>query len=194
MISQHDFRSNRKGIGTVFGMVFFILIVVLVMASLIVILNQNTGLEQTTVQAKQLDLDRYTELQTVSVNDPETAVLNGVVYLSCTVSDNGTLPVQLDRLWIRDVSYGNRLANISLTPSIILQPGSNSYFFKYLAVAGSSYSDQFIVWFITARGNTISDYPNINQFNGITLTGTFPGVADINSTYQTDSNPHAAVS
>ena len=185
MISQHNFRSNRRGIGTVFGMIFFILIVVLVMASLIVILNQNTGLEQTTVQAKQLDLDRYTELQTVSINNPETAVLNGVVYLSCTVSDNGTLPVQLDRLWIRDVSTGTT-GNIALTPSVVLQPGSNSYFFKYLAVAGSSYSDQFIIWFITARGNTISDYPNINQFNGITLTGTFPGVADINSTYQTN--------
>ncbi|MGA3291515.1 MAG: IPT/TIG domain-containing protein, partial [Candidatus Bathyarchaeia archaeon] len=188
MISPHNFRRNRKGIGTIFGMVFFILIVMLVFSSLVIVLNQNTGLEQTTNQAKQLDLDRYTELETVSINNPETAVLNNVVYLSCTVSDNGTLPVQLDRLWIRDVSTGT-VGNIALTPSVDLQPGSNSYFFKSLAVSGSSYSDQFIVWFITARGNTISDYPNINQFNGISLTGTFPGVASINSTYQTSSTP-----
>ena len=86
------FRSNRKGIGTIFGMVFFILIVVIVFASFLVILNQNTGLEQTTVQAKQLDLDRYTELSTVSVTNPEIIVLNHVVYISCSITNNGTLP------------------------------------------------------------------------------------------------------
>ena len=57
-----NFQRNRKGIGTVFGMVFFLLIVMVVFASFMVILNQNTSLEQTTIQAKQLDLDRYTEL------------------------------------------------------------------------------------------------------------------------------------
>ena len=188
MISRRDFGRNRKGIGTVFGMVFFILIVMIVIASLMVILNQNTGLEQTTIQAKQLDLDRYTELETVSINNPETAVLNNVVYVSCSVSDNGTLPVELDRFWIRDVNTGT-VNNIAVTPSVTLQPGASTYYFNYLSIAGSSYSDQFIIWFVTARGNSISDYPNINKFNGIMLSGSFPGVADMNSTYQTNSTP-----
>ncbi len=76
MILRHNFQRNKKGIGTVFGMVFFLLIVMVVFASFVIILSQNTGLEQTTIQAKQLDLDRYTELQTVSIANPETAVLN----------------------------------------------------------------------------------------------------------------------
>ena len=64
-------------------MVFFLLIVMVVFASFVIILNQNTGLEQTTINAKQMDLDRYTELQTVSIANPETAVLNNVVYMQC---------------------------------------------------------------------------------------------------------------
>ena len=182
MISQHNLRRNKKGIGTVFGMVFFILIVVIVMASLLVILNQNTGLEQTTIQAKQVDLDRYTELETVSVSNPETAVLNGAVYISCSITDNGTLPAQLVRLWIQDQTTGT-VGNVLLSPSINLQPGSSINYFNFANVAGSSYTDQFSFWFVTERGNLISAYPSINQFNGIGSITTFPGVTDTNSTY-----------
>ncbi len=49
-------------------MVFFLLIVMVVFASFVIVLNQNTGLEQTTIKAKQMDLDRYTELTTVSIS------------------------------------------------------------------------------------------------------------------------------
>ena len=103
-------------------MVFFLLIVMVVFASFVIILNQNTGLEQTTIQAKQLDLDRYTELTTVSISDPEIAVLNHVVYVGCSITNNGTLPTQLVRLWIKDITQ-NTVGNIIMTPSIILQPG-----------------------------------------------------------------------
>ena len=49
---------NNKGIGTVFGMVFFLLIVMIVFASFIIILNQNTGLQQTVMQTNQLDQNK----------------------------------------------------------------------------------------------------------------------------------------
>lgn len=182
MTSHLNLTRNKKGIGTVFGMVFFILIVVIVFASFIIVLTQNTGLEQTTIQAKQIDLDRYTELETVSITNPETAVLNNVVYLSCSITNNGTLPTELTRLWIKDITTG-AICNVALTPSIVLQPPSNIYYFKSATVAGSSGSDQFAFWFITTRGNSISAYPNINQFNGIVPSGTFPGVTNTNSTY-----------
>ena len=84
MNSHRNLRRSNSGIGTVFGMVFFLLIVMVVFASFVIILNQNTSLEQTTIQAKQLDLDRYTELTTVSVTNPEIAVLNHVVYIGCS--------------------------------------------------------------------------------------------------------------
>ena len=183
-----NFQRNNKGIGTVFGMVFFLLIVMVVFASFMIVLNQNTGLEQATVQAKQLDLDRYTELQTVSVANPETAVLNNVVYISCLLADNGTLPSEFVRLWIKDITL-NTTGNTLMAPTIILQPGSSTYYFNSTYVANAGPYDQFSFWFVTARGNTISAYPDINQFNAITSIGTFPGVSSINSTYSGNSTP-----
>ena len=188
MTLLHRFIRAKKGIGTVFGMVFFILIVAIVFASFIIILNQNTGLEQTTAQAKQMDLDRYTELQTVSVTNPETAVLNNTVYLTCSVTDNGTLPTELVRLWIKDLTSGT-VGNVLVNPVITLQPGGSTYYFNSIKVANSSNYDKFIFWFISERGNSISAYPSINQFNAITPTGSFPGVTNVNSTYTGNQTP-----
>jgi hypothetical protein len=155
-------------------MVFFLLIVMVVFASFMIILNQNTGLEQTTIQAKQLDLDRYTELETVSITNPETAVLNNVVYLLCDITNNGTLPTELVRLWIRDITNGT-VGNIILSPSLVLQPGSSTEYFKSVPVLNASSNDQFSIWFETTRGNQISAYPNINQFSGISIIGASSG-------------------
>jgi hypothetical protein len=188
MFLHLNLKRNNKGIGTVFGMVFFLLIVMVVFASFIIVLTQNTGFEQTTVQAKQLDLDRYAELQTMSVANPETAVNNHLVYVSCTITNNGTLPTELVRLWIRDITQ-NTTGNTELSPSIMLQPGSSTNYFNFSYVANSQIYDQFSFWFITTRGNIISAYPNLNQFQGIVTNSTFPGVTDINSTYSGDQTP-----
>ncbi len=169
-------------------MVFFLLIVMIVFASFMIVLNQNTGLEQTTIQAKQLDLDRYTELQTVSITNSETAVLNNKVYLLCDITNNGTLPTELVRLWIRDIT-NNTVGNVLLSPSLVIQPGSSIEYFKSVPVLNASNYDQFAFWFISTRGNTISAFPETNQFNGLVQDGNFPGVNAVNSTYATTSTP-----
>ena len=127
---HHNLRRNKNGIGTVFGMVFFLLIVMVVFASFVIILNQNTGLEQTTIQAKQLDLDRYIELTTVFITNPQIAVSNSQVYISCTITNTGTLPTELVRLWIRD-NTTDTFGNTKISPSIILQPGSSTQYFNF---------------------------------------------------------------
>ena len=185
---HHNLRRNNKGIGTVFGMVFFLLIVMVVFASFIIILNQNNGLEQTTTQAKQLDMDRYTELTTVSIMNPEVATLNNRVYMTCSIADNGTLPAQLVRLWIEDMTNGT-VGNLTISPPIVLQPGTTIQYFNSVNVANVSSSDQFSFWFITTRGNVISEYPDTNQFNSIPSLGAFPGVTSVNSTYATNQTP-----
>ena len=131
-----NFRSSKRGIGTVFGMVFFLLIVMIVFASFMIILSQNTSLEQTTMQAKQMDLDRYTELTTVSVANPEIAVLNNVVYISCSITNNGTLPTQLVRLWIKDITQ-NTIGSTSMSPTVTLQPGSSTTYFNQAHVGNA---------------------------------------------------------
>ncbi len=168
-------------------MVFFLLIVMVVFASFVIILTQNTSLEQTTVQAKQLDLDRYTELTTVLITNPQIAVSNSQVYISCTITNTGTIPSELVRLWIKD-NTTDTFGNTKISPSIILQPGSSIQYFNFSYVVNSRPVDLFSFWFITTRGNSISAYPNTNQLNILPPVGTFPGVTDMNSTYQTNQN------
>jgi hypothetical protein len=164
MISRHNFRRNNKGIGTVFGMVFFILIVMIVIASLIVILNQNTGLQQTTTQANQQDLNRYTELQTVSISNPAEAPGTNTVYVECNIADNGPLSAQLDRLWIKDTTTN---LTVNTPVSIVLNAGSTTPYFNAINFPNMvlTSSDLFNFWFITARGNAISASPSANQLN-----------------------------
>ena len=100
MIFHHNLRRNRKGIGTVFAMVFFLLIVMLVFASFMVILNQNTGLEQTVIQTRQMDNDRANEQLTISPQtDPQVFTRNigtNSVTVNCILNNTGTLPVQIN--------------------------------------------------------------------------------------------------
>ena len=171
---QYNFQRNNKGIGTVFAMVFFLLIVMVVFASFVIILSQNTGLEQVTINSKQMDQDRYTELQTVSIANPETAVLNNRAYILCDITNNGTLPSEFIRLWIRDIT-NNTVGNTLLSPSLVIQPGTSTEYFKSCTVLNASNYDQFSFWFVTTRGNLISAYPNINQFSNISTVGASSG-------------------
>jgi len=103
-LQHHNLRRNKKGIGTVFGMVFFLLITMIVFASLIVILNQNTSLEQTVIQTRQMDNDRAREQVTISLQTTTSLYTNvgtSSVTVNCVINNTGNLPIQLVRLWVR---------------------------------------------------------------------------------------------
>ena len=100
MNSHHSLRRNSKGIGTVFAMVFFLLIVMVVFASFVIVLNQNTGLEQTIAQTRQMDNDRAKE-QLVMLVPNYTPGANA---FSCRINNTGPLSAQVIRIWIEDQS------------------------------------------------------------------------------------------
>ena len=131
-------RRNNKGIGTVFAMVFFLLIVMVVFASFMIILNQNTGLEQTITQTRQIDQDRANEQLTISQRADGTNLFTvntaaNSVTVNVIINNTGTLPVQLVRLWVKDMT--NSGAASSIVSSIVtfqalfkLDRMINSYF------------------------------------------------------------------
>lgn len=152
---RRSFRRNRKGIGTVFGMIFFILIVVIVLASFVTILEQNSNLEQTVAQNRQMDLDRANEQLEVIASSQPFAGTN-ILDLTCTLNNTGNLAVQLVRLWVEDLTIsqtGNLKTSTVLNPGAILP----NHVFSNIPVAGAdAQTHQFRFWFTTARGNNIS--------------------------------------
>src|SRR5665648_274328 len=107
MILYRNLCRNRKGIGTVFAMIFFLLIVMAVFASFMIILNQNTGLEQTVIQTRQIDNDRAREQITIAqqaTTNLYTSISAGSVTVNCVINNTGNLPVQVVRLWVLDLN------------------------------------------------------------------------------------------
>lgn len=143
-------------------MVFFLLIVMLVFASFMIILNQNTGLEQTVTQARQIDQDRANEQLTITGQAGYSST--NIVAVNVVLNNTGTLPVQVIRLWVKDLINKNT-GDLSLSnpnPNIIITQGGNWSGSFSVTVPGVVSSDTFIFWFETARGNQFT----LGQSNG----------------------------
>jgi hypothetical protein len=155
---RRNLLHNQKGIGTVFGMVFFILIVMIVFASFLIILNQNTGLEQTIMQSKQLDIDRSREELTItppSTTSLFTNIQATALTVNYVLNNTGTLPVEVVRLWVLDLN--NSMVSSLPLQDPALQQGQSTVYAKTVALSVTNpSSDQFIMWVTTARGNKFS--------------------------------------
>ncbi len=179
---HHKLPSNKKGISTIFGMIFFLLVVMLVFASMMILLNQNTSVQDAVAEANQADLNRYTEMTTVSIVNPALATGTNVVYINCFILDTGQLPAQLLRLWVKDNTTG-AVANLAISPAITLQPGADIQYFNAISLPNVASTDSISFWFVTARGNDISASPTTSQLNTLTngaLDGQTSGSANGN--------------
>jgi hypothetical protein len=165
MISRRNFRKNRNGIGTVFAMVFFLLIVMLVFASFMIILNQNTGLEQTVIQTRQIDQDRANEQLAISPKADQTNIITAntnTVTVNVLLNNTGTLPVQLIRLWVRDLANSAAASSIVSSSVGSLTQGRANNYTGVVTFPTNVENDQFIFWFETSRGNQFT----LGQSNG----------------------------
>jgi hypothetical protein len=117
-------------------MIYFILIVVIVLAAFITILQENDNLEQTIIRSRQIDLDRAHE-QLAIIYDSNTK--------NYKINNTCTLVVQIVRLWIED--QNNEWTNYNT--SIILQPGGKATY----APNDPAPANVQTGWFVTARGN-----------------------------------------
>jgi hypothetical protein len=164
MIFHRDFRKSRKGIGTVFAMVFFLLIVMLVFASFMIILNKNTGLEQTIIQSRQMDNDKAKEQLTINLLPSIDLYSNGgsnSLVVNCLVNNTGTLPVTLKHLWVQD-NTTNTVGDLAI--SLDIQQGDSTNYSSDPVIFPSNVqvTDQLIFWFVTSRGNQFTIQQSTN--------------------------------
>jgi hypothetical protein len=108
-----------------------------------------------------MDVDRSTEQVTVSdVSIRNYTAVEDSVNVSCVITNTGPLSVEIVRLWVQDQPpTGTPNYNSSVT-SIILQPGNSTTFSRSVKINGAKLSDEFTLWFVTARGNRIPFSPS----------------------------------
>jgi hypothetical protein len=117
-------------------------------------LSQNTLYNNTVTQTRQADLDRSNEKVLANVTcsrvDSSTVSVNG------TVENDGSLSAQIVTLWVLDANtttYGFKSLNITLTPGNITTLSGPTY----NVPLANSVNDSLSCWFITGRGNPISE-------------------------------------
>jgi hypothetical protein len=134
------FKKSNKGVGTVFGMVFFLLIVVIVFGSFLTVLNQSVQLEQTMIQTRAIDNTIAREaLLFYSVNGANVHVRN-----------MGSFASQIVRLWYEDPSGNYHFVSVPSNRQTI-QPYDPDWQYS---IGSSDENNKY--WIITARGNVFT--------------------------------------
>jgi archaellum component FlaF (FlaF/FlaG flagellin family) len=147
--------ADSRGFSSVVGAVFAVLVMISLISTVFVwSLSQNTLYNNTVTQTRQADLDRSNEKVLANVTcirvDSSTVSVNG------TVENDGSLSAQIVTLWVLDANtttYGFKSLNITLTPGNITTLSGPTY----NVPLANSVNDSLSCWFITGRGNPISE-------------------------------------
>lgn len=145
------FTSNKRGFSSIIGAAFAV-IIIMSLASTVFLwsLTQNTEYNNAVRQSNLADLDRSNEriaTEVTSTGESNSVWVNG------TLENYGSLPVKLVSLWV--VDENNKYNHIAL--DLVLPPGTITTVGE--SVPFNSPGDGLSCWFISERGNTISEKP-----------------------------------
>lgn len=151
--------ANRKGYSALLATIFMVLVVLYLYFNVFMFtLNRDTDFQDAVSRSQQLDADRNDEIVTITDASIIRLIPTGQLFLRCTLTNNGSVPVQMARLWVQDKTR-NTIGNVTLSNSLVLlQLGSSrvSQLFPPVSLGTVSASDSFYVWFVTFRGNSFS--------------------------------------
>jgi len=149
-------KGRSKGVSTVIGTVFLILIIFMVSTNVLLwTFSQNAEYSQAVMEKNEEEAQRSTE--NIAVSDISYNAEVGQVHVEAKVTNEGPVPVQITTLWVLDNAiqkYGyNDAVSINLKAGDTFDfTGSNAL---TVAIENSGLPDELTSWFITARGNLI---------------------------------------
>jgi len=154
--SIRKLSSNKGGFSSIVGAIFAVLVIISITSGIFVwSINQNTNYNNAVRQSTQADIDRLNEQALANIT--AYRINNNVVGVKGSLQNAGPLAVTVETLWVVDTTSNQfNFSSVNLT----LNAGSQR------TVSGSmlnvslanSLNDNLICWFITSRGNTISQY------------------------------------
>lgn len=157
-------HRNRKGYSAIIATIIMVLIILYLYFNVSMFaLNRDRDFQDMTSRSQQLDADRNAEQLLISDIIIDQGGQPGQIAVTCTLTNTGTVPVQMARLWVKDNSSPqNNVGNVALlTPPVLLQPGGSiTRTFPPVTLVGALASDSFYIWLVTFRGNSFSRTAN----------------------------------
>ncbi len=117
--------------------------------------SQNALYTQAEKDLNQDEADRRNEK--IEATDGDYSVSGNKVTVEVTLTNTGAVAAQIINLWVFDTSiqtYNHIQLNLSLSPGSVTDLTGGAAI--VVTVDGANPGDDFISWFVTARGNTIA--------------------------------------
>ena len=187
--------SNKRGFSSIVGAIFAVLIIFSLTSTVFVwSLDQNNKYNKAVSQSTQSDIDRLNEKALANVT--AYYVNNTYVTVNGTLQNSGSLIVKLNTLWVVDST--NNYTSIS-PQNITLKAGTTMNLTGPTALTvplTNNKNDTRICWFVSSRGNIISQYSLVlatiqNQnittvyqtVNNVTTSGNFTADGNVTTVY-----------
>ncbi len=163
-------KGSSKGVSTVVGTVFLMLIILMVATNVLVwTFSQNAQYNEEVMKRNQEEADSRNENVVASIGN--YSVDGDKVTVETELRNSGSVAAQIVNVWVLDTTtqrYGFIDGPESL--NLNLNPGDSRTASAEVTIPGASEGHTFNSWFVTARGNTIpleefanpkSTYPKI---------------------------------
>ncbi|UCG45627.1 MAG: hypothetical protein JSV58_02270 [Candidatus Bathyarchaeota archaeon] len=150
-------KGRSKGVSTVIGTIFLILIVLMVSTNVILwTFSQDAQYTQAVQEENQKNIDRMGE--NVIATGANYSVSGNEVNVVATLTNAGSIGARIINIWVFDTDLTNqRYTNKSL--DINLNPGDVRNLVRdnsiTVTLQGAHENHTFVSWFVTARGNTV---------------------------------------
>jgi len=151
------FRRSSKGVSTVIGTIFLVLIALTVATNVFLwTLTQNANYNQAVKESSQMDAERSSE-RIVAYNTVYSSVSQNEVNVTTTMTAQGALSAQIITVWVtwtptvgNDIKYGSETVNITVIS------GDTITINRIVPMSGAlAGNGEFNGWLVTARGNRV---------------------------------------
>jgi archaellum component FlaF (FlaF/FlaG flagellin family) len=184
---------NKKGFSSIVGAIFAVLVILsLTTAVFVWSVNQNTNYNNAVRQTTQSDLDRLNEKALADVT--AHYVNDTYVTVNGTLQNLGSLAVTVNTLWVVD-STTNQF-NSTSPLNITLKAGNTTTLAGLTALKiplTSNPTHKLLCWFVSSRGNIISQYSLVlaslgntnvtNNYQDIYQVGNFTNNGTVTNVY-----------
>ena len=154
-------KGRSKGVSSVIGTVFLILIVFAISTNVFLwTISQSAIYNQAVKESNQKNAEKLNE-NIVAANANYSVPLPNKVKVDAKLTNAGSVSAQVINLWVFDTTiqrygFNDTIASLNLN----LNPGNVSYLTDsngiMVTIEGASSADNFVAWFVTARGNTVA--------------------------------------